>query len=208
MSVTTPAELRARNLRTLAALAALFLLPLAIAFFTYYGTAWRPGALVSHGCLISPARPLPAVALRRIDLEGQPATETADVTAPPFRKRWSLVYLGAGDCDAACRDALYVMRQTRLALNTDMTRVQRVFLVSRACCNLGSLAREQAGLVVLDASAPQAVSLLALFPPQGHDHTLFVVDPLGNLMMSYDARSNPHGLLEDLKKLLRLSHIG
>jgi len=89
-----------------------------------------------------------------------------------------------------------------------MSRVERVFLVSRACCNLGSLAREQAGLVVLDASAPQAVSLLALFPPQGHDHTLFVVDPLGNLMMSYDARSNPHGLLEDLKKLLRLSHIG
>ena len=123
MSVTTPGELRARNLRTLAALAALFLLPLALAFFTYYGTAWRPGALVSHGCLISPARPLPAVALRRIDLEGQPATETADVTAPPFRKRWSLVYLGAGDCDAACRDALYVMRQTRLALNTDMTQL-------------------------------------------------------------------------------------
>jgi len=27
-------------------------------------------------------------------------------------------------------------------------------------------------------------------------------------MMSYDARSNPHGLLEDLRKLLRLSHIG
>jgi len=27
-------------------------------------------------------------------------------------------------------------------------------------------------------------------------------------MMSYDARQNPRGLLEDLKKLLRLSHIG
>jgi hypothetical protein len=26
--------------------------------------------------------------------------------------------------------------------------------------------------------------------------------------MSYELRSNPHGLLEDLKKLLRLSHIG
>jgi len=208
VSVTTPAELRARNLRTLAALAALFLLPLAIAFFTYYGTAWRPGALVSHGCLISPARPLPAVALRRIDLEGQPATETADVTAPPFRKRWSLVYLGAGDCDAACRDALYVMRQTRLALNTDMTRVQRVFLVSRACCDREFLAREYAGLLVLDAGAPAAEPLLAQFPRADREHTLFIVDPLGNLMMSYDSRANPRGLREDLKKLLALSHIG
>jgi hypothetical protein len=35
-----------------------------------------------------------------------------------------------------------------------------------------------------------------------------VVDPLGNLMMSYDAAKNPRGLLEDLKKLLRLSQIG
>ena len=31
---------------------------------------------------------------------------------------------------------------------------------------------------------------------------------LGNLMMSYDARQNSRGLLEDLQKLLRLSHIG
>jgi hypothetical protein len=37
---------------------------------------------------------------------------------------------------------------------------------------------------------------------------VFVVDPLGNLMMRYDARSDPHGLLEDLRKLLRLSQIG
>jgi cytochrome oxidase Cu insertion factor (SCO1/SenC/PrrC family) len=203
-----PGEPRARNLHTLAALAALFLLPLALAFFTYYGTAWRPSAHVSHGRLLSPARPLPTVALPRIDLESQPAAETPEVTAAPFRKRWSLVYLGTGDCDAACRQALYVMRQTRLALNNEMTRVQRVFLVSRACCDRAFLAREHAGLLVLDAGAPAAESLLAPFPRADREHTLFIVDPLGNLMMSYDSRANPRGLLEDLKKLLALSHIG
>ena len=46
------------------------------------------------------------------------------------------------------------------------------------------------------------------FPTVQRAHTLFVVDPLGNLMMSYDARQNSRGLLEDLQKLLRLSHIG
>ena len=208
MSVITPAELRARNLRTLAALAALFLLPLALAFFTYYGTAWRPSALVNHGRLISPARPLPTVELTRIELAGQPAAETSVVTAAPFRQRWSLVYLGAGDCNADCRQALYVMRQTRLALNKDMTRVQRVFLVSRACCDRAFLAREHTGLVVLDAGTPAAEPLLAPFPRADREHTLFIVDPVGNLMMSYDSRANPRGLLEDLKKLLALSHIG
>jgi hypothetical protein len=203
----TGAQLRTRNLRTLAALAALFLLPLAMAFCTYYGTDWRPSGRLNHGELISPARPLPAVAVPRVSLEA--GTRAAPpVTVTPFRGHWSLVYVGGGDCDATCREALYVMRQTRLGLNNDMTRVERVFLVSRGCCNRSWLAREHTGLVVLDASAPAAESLLALFPSQERAYTLFVVDPLGNLMMSYDARGNPHGLLEDLKKLLRLSHIG
>jgi len=200
------AELRSRNLRTLATLAALFLLPLAMAFCTYYGTEWRPSGHLNHGQLISPARPLPAVALPRVSLET--STPAAPPAPTPFRSHWSLVYVGGGDCDAACREALYVMRQTRIGLNNNMTRVERVFLVSRGCCNRPLLAREQAGLVVLDASVPPAESLLALFPAAGREHTLFVVDPLGNLIMSYDARGNPRGLLEDLQKLLRLSHIG
>jgi len=204
---TTEAQLRTRNLRTLAALAALFLLPLVMAFCTYYGTDWRPSGHLNHGQLISPARPLPAVTLPHVSLETSTTGAPPD-TASPFRSHWSLVYIGGGDCDAACREALYVMRQTRLGLNNDMMRVERVFLVSGGCCNRAFLAHEHAGLVVLDASAPPAETLLALFPPQGREHTLFVVDPLGNLMMSYDARGNPHGLLEDLKKLLRLSHIG
>ena len=100
------------------------------------------------------------------------------------------------------------MRQTRLSLNNDMTRVARVFLGTGDCCAREFLAHEHAGLVVLDATGAGAQGLLAQFPPGERAHTLFVVDPLGNLMMSYDARANPRGLLEDLKKLLRLSHIG
>ena len=46
------------------------------------------------------------------------------------------------------------------------------------------------------------------FPADGRPYAVFIVDPLGNLMMSYDSRQNPKGLLEDLQKLLRLSQIG
>jgi hypothetical protein len=99
------------------------------------------------------------------------------------------------------------MRQTRAALNTDMARVARIFLVTGQCCALGFLTREHPGLVLLDASGAAAAPLLQQFPVE-RARTLFVVDPLGNLMMSYDAKSNPRGLLEDLQKLLRLSQIG
>jgi hypothetical protein len=208
--------LRARNLRTLALLAALFFLPLIIAFFTYYGTDWRPAGRVNHGRLITPPRPLPEVALPRVTLE---STGAAPGTAAPpatgaaralvaFRSRWSLVYIADGGCDADCRTVLYFMRQTRLSLNNDMTRVQRVFLVTGHCCAREFLAREHPGLIVLDAAVPAAPALLNEFPALDRAHTVFIVDPLGNLMMSYDARQDPHGLFEDLKKLLRLSHIG
>jgi len=195
--------LRTRNLRTLALLAALFFLPLLLAFITYYGTPWRPAHHVNHGVLITPPRALPPSPLPQL----LPVAASVPAAAP-WHGYWSLVYIGAGACSAACRETLYVMRQTRLGLDTDMTRVRRVFLATVPCCDRAYLGAEHADLTVLDAGSPAGQALLAAFPPQGREHTLFIVDPLGNLMMSYDARQNPHGLLLDLKKLLRLSQIG
>ena len=194
--------LRARNLRTLALLAGLFLVPLALAFCTYYGSAWRPGRTVNHGVLISPARPLPAAALAPVA-----GAREAAAPLPLLRGQWSLVYLGSGACDPQCRQALFVMRSARLALNSDVGRVAQVFLVEGQCC-AADLALQYPGVRLLDATGAGATALLREFPQAGRAHTLFVVDPLGNLMMSYDARSDPHGLLDDLRKLLRLSHIG
>jgi len=193
-------ELRSRNLRTLAVLAGLFLLPLLVSFLAYYATDWRPAGHVNHGELVSPARPLPRIDLPRI--EGDLAA--ADL----FKRKWTLVYVGGGNCDTACRSALYFMRQTRLGLNNEMTRVERVFLVTGSCCDRRLLGTEHAGLNVFDASGPAAARLLAQFPSTDRENSLFIVDPLGNLMMRYDDRLNPKGLLEDLQKLLRLSHIG
>jgi len=194
-------ELRLRNLRTLALLGALFFLPLALAFWTYYGTGWRPASHVNHGELITPPRELPLVTL-------PPAIDGEAVPARLFHRKWSLVYVGNGSCDPACRQALYVMRQARLALNNQMTRVERVFLVTGGGCDRPFLTSEHAGLAVLDATSEAGGRLLASFPPEARDQALFVVDPLGNLMMRYDVRRDPKGLLEDLQKLLRLSHIG
>jgi hypothetical protein len=118
------------------------------------------------------------------------------------------VYVGSGACDADCHAALTLMRQTRLSLNTEMGRIARVFLVTADCCDRAFLEAEHPGLDVRDAADTRARPLLAAFPASDRAHTLFIVDPLGNLMMSYDARQNPHGLLEDLRKLLKLSQIG
>ncbi len=199
MNTTIDPELHRRNFRTVFALGGLFLLPLLLSFWLYYGVHWRPLGTTNHGDLIVPARPLPDVSLP--DAKGV-------AHAKVLRGKWTLVYVGTGACDADCRTTLVFMRQTRLSLNNEMTRVQRVLLATGQCCDGTYLASEHPGLLVLDASQAVAQPLLAQFPADGRAQALYVVDPLGNLMMRYDARLPPKGLLEDLKRLLQLSHIG
>ncbi len=219
---TAPQEMHTRNLLTLAGLAALFLVPLLVSFWLYYGTDWRPAGHVNHGELISPPRPLPAVDLPRVPLaEAVPGSRLGEhpssgggmgkLAAPEaalFRRTWTLAYVGDGSCEAACRQTLYVMRQTSFALGTDIPRVTRVFLVTGKCCAKAFLAREHAGLVVVDAAGVPGERLLGQFPARDRAYSLFIIDPLGNLMMRYDVRRDPRGLLIDLRRLLALSDIG
>jgi cytochrome oxidase Cu insertion factor (SCO1/SenC/PrrC family) len=205
MNAPDPNAVR-RGRRQLVLLAALFFVPLAIAFWMYYGpTGWRPSGDASKGDLIDPARPLAALAL---------ATAEGTPTSPDFlRGKWSMVYVGDGLCDDRCRKALYLMRQSRIALNKDMDRVQRVFLVTGRCCDRGFLAQEHPDLVVARVDDDASAALLEPFPtyggvPLADAGRIFIVDPLGNLLMSYAPTAPDKALLTDMKKLLRLSHIG
>ncbi len=189
---------RRRGRRTLLLVAALFLLPVALAFALYYGNVWRPTGSSSKGELIAPARPLVATGLRQPD--GTPVASDA------LQGKWSIVYVGDGACDNDCRASLVYARQSRLALNNEMTRVQIVMLASAHCCD-GTLEQHVPGIRLFDASAGDAAPLLAQFPEK-RARSLFIVDPLGNLMMRHDAAETSKDLLTDLKKLLKLSHIG
>ena len=205
MNAPDPNAVR-RGRRQLLLLAALFFVPLAIAFWMYYGpTGWRPSGDASKGDLIDPARPLAALALTTAD---------GTQTQPDFlRGKWSMVYVGDGLCDDRCRKALYLTRQSRIALNKDMDRVQRVFLVTGRCCDRGFLAQEHPDLVVARVDDDASAALLEPFPtyggvPLADAGRIFIVDPLGNLLMSYAPTAPDKALLTDMKKLLRLSHIG
>ncbi len=176
--------------RTLLLLAALFFVPLAAAFILYYGVGWRPSAGTNHGELLKPVRQMPEI-------------------FAPFLGKWTLVYVGDGRCDADCRQALVFARQTRLSLNKDMDRVNRLLLTTGNCCDLAYVDKEHPGLKVNDISESKEdlAEWLALLPPD-QGHWLYIIDPLGNIVMRYDVRKEPRGLLDDLKKLLKLSHIG
>jgi hypothetical protein len=93
-----------------------------------------------------------------------------------------------------------------------MNRVQRVFIADGDCCDAQFLHDQHPDLITIRTSAA-AAPLLALLPGQGRVNAtqasyVYLIDPLGNLMMSYAADTKAKGILEDMKRLLRLSSIG
>ena len=192
---------QARGRRTLLGLAALFFLPLALSFWLYYQGGWRPSGTTNKGELISPARPL-------LDVPFTLPDGTTSARAHLFKGKWTLLYIGDGRCGEDCRKALWTMRQTRQLLAEEMDRVQRVFIARTDCCDMAFLSKEHAGIEVVRADDPSTGDFFAQFPATDPAHSVYVVDPLGNLMMRFDVRENPKGLLSDMKKLLKLSHIG
>jgi cytochrome oxidase Cu insertion factor (SCO1/SenC/PrrC family) len=189
-------------------LALMFFAPLGVSFYLYYGHgAWHPGGRVNAGELIEPPRPLPTLAL---------PLQSSGETAPDFlRRKWTLLYIQQGPCGERCRARLYQTRQVRLALDRDMNRVQRVFIADGDCCDFQFLHEQHPDLIAVRMT-PAAAPLLALLPQRGNDSAggeadaqrIYLIDPLGNLMMSYVPGAKPKGLLEDMKRLLRLSQIG
>jgi hypothetical protein len=119
--------------------------------------------------------------------------------------------VGSG-CDASCRERLVELKKVRVALERDGPRVRRVLLGRPGCCAAAEVGRPEADLVVawLDGDAGRA--LLAQFPGYGAEVAdsgrVYLVDPLGNLLMTYPPGADLKDLLKDLEKLLRLSHIG
>jgi hypothetical protein len=200
-----------RQRRLLIGLALLFFAPLGLAFYLYYGHGtWHPGGRVNAGELIEPVRPLPAVAL--------PLLGSGNTDANFLKGKWTFLYVALGPCAADCRTRLYDTRQVRLALDRDMGRVQRVFIADGDCCDAQFLHEQHPDLITIRPSAA-AAPLLALLPgidgATARDSSsapraprVYLVDPLGNLMMSYAADIKAKGMLEDMKRLLRLSSIG
>jgi hypothetical protein len=196
-----------RQRRILIGVALMFFAPLGLSFYLYYGKSWHPGGHVNAGELIAPARPLPSLALPLAGAAGANAGETN----PQFLKgKWTFLYVQHGRCDDECRRHLYDTRQVRLALDREMNRVQRVFIGDSDCCDFQELKASHPDLILIRAS-PTDEPLLALLP-KGEGavsaHPVYLIDPLGNAMMFYAPEAKSKGMLEDMKRLLRLSSIG
>ncbi len=197
-ATSSPAHARAM----LVGLLLLFAAPLLIATVLYGFRDWvslpPPD---SHGDLIVPAHPF-----KRFDLV---TLNRKPLDIEFLRGKWTLVYVGDRRCDLWCEASLFKMRQVRLALGRDQTRVQRLYVVTdnQALTHLRPLLRRHSGMKV---AQPLEGSRRAVLDPFGAhpSGTFFLIDPHANLMMRYPPNATARGLKEDLEHLLEVSRIG
>lgn len=178
----------------------LFSLPVVASYTTYY--VIKPQARTNYGALLEPQRDLPAVVAQGLD--------GAPIALASLRGKWLMLTVDASDCARDCEEKLWLMRQVRLTTGKDRDRVERVWLVSDAGQVAQRLRAEYEGTLI---ARVDPAALRDALPPDERaggrlsDH-VFVVDPLGNVMMRFPKDADPQKVKKDIVKLLKVSRIG
>lgn len=178
-----PAAARTQARRTLAILFLVCLAPVLASYLAFY--VWRPQGSVAHGELIQPPMEM--------------YWNSADPAFAALRGKWVLALVSAAACAEPCATLLYQTRQIRTALDKDMPRVGRAWLVDGAAPSPALLAQHP-GLQVLPT--PSAISTTDF-----RDRIL-LIDPQGRLMMRFAPTLDAKLVLKDLQRLLKYSPAG
>lgn len=191
--------------------------PVVASYFTYY--VIRPDGRTNYGTLMMPLRTVGPL------LGTHPDGTAADLAQ--LRGKWVMLtgtaaaVAGAAGidtaapaaapavCDEACDRRLYAMRQLRLVTGKDRDRVERVWVIPPAASPAPELLQAHEGLFVLRAPA-QALRNAGFEGEAGHapGQHIWILDPLGNIVLRYPADADPNLMKKDLLKLLKASRIG
>jgi peroxiredoxin len=191
-------------------IAALFVLPLVLAWLTYSGLLdFKPGSTRNLGQLVEPPLPVDWSVSATQPGDADLAAELEHGSGV-FKGYWVILLPVPADCDDSCLKKVTGLRQIHRASGRQQMRIRLALL--------------------LDDSSPadQAQSLLAIYPQfnlirdpsgllwkalgriqlklagqAGPARGVYIIDPLGNIMMYYEDSSDPEFIKQDLKRLLK-----
>jgi hypothetical protein len=164
----------------------LMIAPIALSYLLFFWGG-APSGSVNYGELIE-VKVLPDVALSQL------------------RGKWIMLVVDSGVCDESCRKKLYYMRQVRLMQKTEMERIERVWLIDDGRIPETSITEDFKGTVLINAKDNELLKAIPAIISQ-HDH-IYMIDPLGNLMMRFPKDVDPSLMAKDIKRLLKVSQIG
>ncbi|NMM27258.1 MAG: cytochrome C oxidase subunit I [Glaciimonas sp.] len=173
--------------------------PLIASYFTYY--VIKPSSRTNYGTLLDP-RNYPMPVLNSAGLDG------SQLSLQAYQGKWLMVQANDANCQPSCQKRLNDMRQLRLAQGKEMDRIERVWLITDNKPLDTILLREYDGMRYLRVS-PQVLQAWLPVNQGGvvSDH-IYLIDPLGNLMMRYPKDADPNKIKKDLIKLLSASAVG
>ncbi len=183
--MTLDNRLARRNRIMLIVLFAIGILPVFGAFWLYESSrSTTPWATTNHGELLDPIRSVGELRL----------TASDGATSMLNSGQWWLVVVTADGCTAACQTAVHQLRQLHVLLGRDASRVRRGIVAL--------------GDTPIDPRLDAYPKLVHFTCRVGLHPGVYIVDPLGNLVLRYGYASAGKPVLEDLKQLLKVSHIG
>lgn len=183
----------------------LFVLPVVLATLLYL-TGWRPSSSGHHGELIQPVRQVDVHALQTMDGKSAHFGE--------LRDKWLMVHFGSSFCPEECMKNIYTMRQVHAAQAKELGRIQRVFIVTdiSAAEKLKAKLADYPEMLVWTGEKQALADVFQRFgidPGQAAElQGIYLVDPLGNLIMRYPPGTDPGGMLKDMVRLLKYSWVG
>lgn len=208
MQTASPVQAR-KNRLLLVLLLASFVLPFVVGDLAYK-LGWYQGGQTNKGQLLTP--PVALSALQAMDAGQQP------LPAGFASEHWWMVYVVPANCEAACRNRLFQMRQSPLALGRDADRVRSLLVLTAtpSAETEALLQKEFAGLIRVQAPAAAVDAALAAAAPQASQAgLLYLMDPMGWIMLAYPPQADEktsiikaEDTLDDLRKLMKNSRIG
>jgi len=184
------------------ALIAVFLSPFIGGWLALYVFDVKPSS-GNYGALIAPVKRLNWPALETLDGQRYEAG---------FGRKWTLVLFAGDSCKELCRDNLFYMRQMRTLLGRDTLRLQNVLISSAPLSETTRVyLQDFPNLKVVENYSNDGFYsqfYLEGYGEVGSSPKMYLVDPDQNLMMHYPAENDQNRMLEDVKKLMKLSQIG
>jgi len=207
MQMTTP-EPKKRSLLPLIMVIVVSAAPVILAFIVYFNPSLQPTGSTNYGTLVEPQRPLPSnndLALTTLD--GQP------FDIDELKGQWLLIAADQAACPEECAKKLFILRNTHAMTGKNVKRVSRVWFITDDAPVPQKVLDAYVGTIMLRADPEQLDAFLV-----GHDlnrtdqsellDPIWMVDPLGNLMMQFPKDPDPLKVRKDLGKLLDHSQIG
>ena len=166
---------------------------------------YQPSEFNNYGDIYTPVRPVDNLVL---------TGKSGEVELDSFRRQWVFLIVAEDSCSEACEANILKMRQLRFMQNNDMTRIRTVFLHSGLETAVADdLAAKYSPIESYAATKEDfetwtEILKLEDVPAAAQRDRFYIIDPAGNLMMSYPATAEPSLIKKDIKRLLKASQIG